>query len=101
MIESLRDGGVCGVISFHSLEDRIVKNAFKAASKETVSTPNDDKNHSYLKFDYAPEIVLSSKGQILTKKPVTATKEEIDVNPRSRSAKLRVFKKSVDELDSS
>lgn len=101
MIEGLRDGGVFGVISFHSLEDRIVKNAFKAASKETVLTPYDDQNHSYLKFDYEPEVVLNSKGRILTKRPVTATKEEIDVNPRSRSAKLRVFQKSVDKLESS
>lgn len=52
------------VISFHSLEDRIVKNFFKRQSKE-------------------------NKVKILTKKPITATPEELRINPRSRSAKLR------------
>lgn len=60
-------GGRIAVISFHSLEDRIVKNHFRD-SRES--------------------------GTILTKKPVTASREEIRLNPRARSAKLRVFKKS-------
>ncbi len=60
----LRPGGRLVVISFHSLEDRIVKDALRDGAKAGI-------------FD------------VLTKKPLTATEEEIDRNPRSRSAKLR------------
>ena len=60
--ERLKPGGVAAVISFHSLEDRIVKNAFR-----------DDRHW-----------------KVITSKPVTAAEEEIAQNPRSRSAKLRV-----------
>lgn len=62
IIEILSPGGRIVIISFHSLEDRIVKNFFKEKSQ-------------FIK--------------ILTKKPITATKQEIKINPRSRSAKLR------------
>ncbi len=64
LFQSLNKRGRLLVISFHSLEDRIVKHFFK-----------------------------SSEGKILTKKPVTPSEEEIDLNPRSRSAKLRVLEK--------
>lgn len=60
----LDDNGKIAVISFHSLEDRIVKNFFK-------------------------ELKMNGQAEILTKKPITAVKEEIYKNPRSRSAKLR------------
>jgi len=66
-INLLRPGGKVAVISFHSLEDRIVKHFFKDCFRE-------------------------NKAEILTKKPVTAGEEEIKNNPRSRSAKLRVIK---------
>jgi 16S rRNA (cytosine1402-N4)-methyltransferase len=60
----LKQGGRLVVISFHSLEDRIVKDALRDGAKAGIF-------------------------EILTKKPLTATQEEIDRNPRSRSAKLR------------
>jgi 16S rRNA (cytosine1402-N4)-methyltransferase len=60
----LKPGGRLVVISFHSLEDRIVKDALRDGAKSGIYN-------------------------VLTKKPVTATEEEIDRNPRSRSAKLR------------
>lgn len=66
--EFLRPDGILAVISFHSLEDRIVKNLFREWS-------------------------VSVKGDILTKKPIAASEEEKQLNIRSRSAKLRIFRK--------
>ena len=80
-IELLCPGGRLGVISFHSLEDRIVKRAFKDAATEIVSPPG---------------MVLEEKEalvRLVTRKPITATEDEIKHNPRSRSAKLRVVEK--------
>ena len=78
-----QNGTILGIITFHSLEDRIVKNQFKEWAKKCICPPEAFKcecggNHQ--------------KGIILTKKPITPTKEEIKSNPRSRSAKLRGFK---------
>ena len=65
----LRNGGRMAVISFHSLEDRIVKTFFK-------------------------QLKMEDKATLITKKPIVPGVEEVEVNPRSRSAKLRVIEKS-------
>ncbi len=80
-IDLLRPGGRLAVISFHSLEDRIVKRMFKTASTEIKSPPG---------------MVLEEKVaqvKLITRKPIVATDEEIARNRRSRSAKLRVVEK--------
>lgn len=74
---------IVAIISFHSLEDRIVKTYFKKWTKSCICPPEAYRcecgnNHK--------------KGKILTKKPIIPTKEEIRQNPRSRSSKLRVFR---------
>ena len=83
MEESKLKDCIVAIISFHSLEDRVVKNYFKKWSENCIC-PKDafrcecGKNHSL--------------GKIITKKPIIATNFEIKQNPRSRSAKLRVFR---------
>ena len=82
-IERLRPGGRLAIITFHSLEDRIVKRAFRYAA--------DDKENSSgiggVFVDKDPII------QVITRKPIGPTEEEIEENPRARSAKLRVVEK--------
>ena len=82
-IELLNDGGRICIITFHSLEDRIVKNAF-VELEGRCTCPKD-----------FPVCVCNAKsyGKIITKKPIVPTKEEQERNPRSRSAKLRVFER--------
>ncbi len=82
-LKSLRQGGRLAVISFHSLEDRIVKHFFQyeASDKEDTS------GLGGLFRDKPPSI------KVITKKPVIANASEIERNPRSRSAKLRVIEK--------
>lgn len=77
--ERLVIGGTFVVISFHSLEDRIVKRFFREKAQSCVCPPK------------MPECVCGKEieAEILTKRPLTATPEEVGVNPRSRSAKLR------------
>lgn len=82
-VTSLKSGGRCAVISFHSLEDRIVKDYFREQSKDLVNPP-------YEKI-YEQERLAVIK--IINKKPITPTDEEIKDNPRARSAKLRVIEK--------
>ena len=73
------DGRLC-VISFHSLEDRIVKNKFKDLEKDCICPPS------------LPVCVCNHKAKIkiVNKKPITASKNELELNSRSKSAKLRV-----------
>ncbi|MDR0569959.1 MAG: 16S rRNA (cytosine(1402)-N(4))-methyltransferase RsmH [Clostridiales Family XIII bacterium] len=82
-IGSLRPGGRLCVISFHSLEDRIVKEAFMAHENPCQCPPG------------LPQCACGRKpdGKRLTRKPVLPSAEETEANPRARSAKLRVFEK--------
>jgi 16S rRNA (cytosine1402-N4)-methyltransferase len=81
-IDLLAPGGRLAVIAFHSLEDRIVKNIFRDASK-----PLRDENHPM-----APEI-RPAVVKLVNRKPIIPEEEEVQKNPRSRSAKLRVIEK--------
>jgi len=82
-VSVLESGSRVAIISFHSLEDRIVKRAFRRLEGECTCPPN-----LPVCGCGAKEIV-----DVLTKRPVTASEEEIARNPRSRSAKLRVAEK--------
>ena len=79
-IDFLRKGGRFCIISFHSLEDRIVKQSFKSLAKACTCPPD------------MPECNCQKKSKIkvLTKRPILPSPEEVAKNPRSRSAKLRV-----------
>ncbi|MEM9955323.1 MAG: 16S rRNA (cytosine(1402)-N(4))-methyltransferase RsmH [Chloroflexota bacterium] len=81
-IDMLKSGGRLAVISFHSLEDRIVKQAFKEASTEIIAPPG------MASIEEKEAIV-----KLLTRKPIMPSEEEIKQNPRSRSSKLRVVEK--------
>ena len=82
-IDCLKPQGRLCIITFHSLEDRAVKNAYVEA-KGKCTCPSD-----------LPYCVCGAKtlGKIITKKPIMATKEEQEENSRSKSAKLRIFEK--------
>ncbi|MBZ0281984.1 MAG: 16S rRNA (cytosine(1402)-N(4))-methyltransferase RsmH [Anaerolineae bacterium] len=82
-IDLLRPGGRLAVISFHSLEDRIVKQTFKLESTDCICPPR------------TPICVCGHKARVrlVTRKPLMADDAEIAQNPRSRSAKLRVVEK--------
>ena len=82
-IPLLNPGGRLAVITFHSLEDRIVKTAMTAASKGCTCPPN------------FPVCVCGKKPavKLISRKPIVASDEELEINPRSRSAKLRVCEK--------
>ncbi|HSX24713.1 MAG TPA: 16S rRNA (cytosine(1402)-N(4))-methyltransferase RsmH [Candidatus Andersenbacteria bacterium] len=82
-VEIMEDGGVLAVISFHSLEDRIVKNYFREQAKSCICPPE----QVVCTCNHPPTLT------ILTKKPIVASEEEIVKNPRARSAKLRGAKK--------
>lgn len=83
LIDLLAPGGRLCIITFHSLEDRIVKNAFRRNENPCTCPPE------------FPVCVCGkkSKGTVITKKPITASEEELGANSRAASAKLRVFEK--------
>lgn len=88
IIDVLAPGGVISIITFHSLEDRIVKNTFRTAEHPCTCPPE------------FPQCICGkkSKGKVLTRKPILPSEREVELNPRARSAKLRAFQKinSVD-----
>ena len=83
LIELLKQGGRLCIITFHSLEDRIVKTAFKTAQNPCICPPG------------FPVCVCGrkSKGKVVTGKPILPGEEELKENTRSKSAKLRIFEK--------
>ena len=82
-IPLLNPGGRLAVITFHSLEDRIVKNAMASAAKGCTCPPN------------FPVCVCGKKPQVklITRKPIVSGEIELERNPRARSAKLRICEK--------
>ena len=83
MIQLLNEDGILSIITFHSLEDRIVKNIYK-------------KNENPCTCPSSFPICIcgnKSKGKVITRKPVIPTEEEIEMNKRAKSSKLRVFER--------
>jgi 16S rRNA (cytosine1402-N4)-methyltransferase len=78
----LKPGGRVAIITFHSLEDRVVKNYFRKG------TFGEAEEHPF------ENTVITQELKVITKKPITASPEELKVNPRSRSAKLRIAEKT-------
>ncbi len=83
MIDCLNPGGRICIITFHSLEDRIVKTIFKRNENPCTCPPN------------FPVCVCGNipKGKVITRKPIIPTEEEIELNKRSKSSKLRIFER--------
>ncbi len=82
-VDCLNPGGRLAVITFHSLEDRIVKNGMAAAARGCTCPPS------------FPVCVCGKKPKVrlISRKPIVSTREELDRNPRARSAKLRICEK--------
>lgn len=83
MVKTLNPGGRLAIITFHSLEDRIVKEAFKELYKDCIC-PSE-----------FPQCMCDKEREIdiITRKPIKPSQNELDENPRSRSAKLRIAQK--------
>ena len=83
MIEMLNSGGRICIITFHSLEDRIVKSAFRKNENPCICP------------SHFPVCVCGnvSKGKVITRKPILPSEEELEYNSRSKSAKLRIFER--------
>lgn len=84
-IECLKESGRLCVITFHSLEDRAVKEAFLEAAGKCTCPPD----LPYCVCNY------TSMGKVISRKPIVATKEELEVNSRAKSAKLRIFERKL------
>lgn len=86
MVELLNPGGRLSIITFHSLEDRIVKSAYRKYENPCTCPPE------------FPVCVCGKKplGKSVSRKPILPSKEELEVNSRSKSAKLRVFEKTAE-----
>ncbi|MBQ7766236.1 MAG: 16S rRNA (cytosine(1402)-N(4))-methyltransferase RsmH [Lachnospiraceae bacterium] len=85
MIDALKPGGRLCIITFHSLEDRMVKLSFKKAENPCVCPPS------------FPICTCGNKslGKVITRKPILPSEEELEENKRSKSAKLRIFEKAM------
>ena len=83
MIDLLNPGGRLSIITFHSLEDRIVKSRFRLNENPCICPPE------------FPVCVCGrkSKGKVVSRKPILPSEEELEENSRSKSAKLRVFER--------
>jgi 16S rRNA (cytosine1402-N4)-methyltransferase len=86
MIDSLKPGGRLAIITFHSLEDRIVKNKFRTAEKPCICPPE---------FPICT-CGRKSRGVVITRKPILPSEQELEENSRSKSAKLRIFEKHTE-----
>ena len=84
-LDILRPGARVAIISFHSLEDRIVKKTFAKWAQGCICPPD----FPVCRCGRVPE------GKVLTRKPIVASQQEVEENPRARSAKLRVFEKAL------
>lgn len=85
LIKRLKKGGRIAILTFHSLEDRIVKQAFKFLETDCICNKN------------LPVCVCGKKKEIeiITKKPITASEEEKELNTRAKCAKLRIAEKII------
>jgi 16S rRNA (cytosine1402-N4)-methyltransferase len=82
LIGLLKPGGRMAVITFHSLEDRIVKDAFRRESRDVVAQPG-----------FGDQEEFEARVRLVNKDPITPAEAEVAANPRSRSAKLRVVER--------
>jgi 16S rRNA (cytosine1402-N4)-methyltransferase len=89
-IELLRPGGRLAIITFHSLEDRLVKWAFRKAAGMRTREEEDDPMTAMLNMS---EVAREKKVKLVTRKPIKPSAEEMAANPRARSSKLRVIER--------